>query len=94
MSLITNKNTELPESGNNGQIGNVKPVDQVDAMQADKFSDLVDKDQQKATMENEVDEAAITPEELQRQIRDSMFRNGFTRSIEKAREISDELKKG
>ena len=92
MSLITNQNAELPQVDTSGQVGSVKPVDRIDAQQSDKFSDLVGKDEQKVAMEGETAEAEISPEELQRQIRENLFKNGFNRAMEKAKEISKELK--
>ena len=94
MSLITNQNAELPQTDTSGQVGNVKPVDRVDARQSNQFSDLVGKDDQTVAMENEAAEAEITPEELQRQIRENLFKTGFNRAMEKAKEISKELKDG
>ena len=99
MSLITNQNAELPQVDTNGQVGHVNPVDQIDPEQSDQFSDLVAKDEQKVAMEGEAMEGKatggeISPEELQRQIRENLFKNGFNKAMEKAKEISKELRNG
>lgn len=94
MSLITNQNAELPQTDTSGQVGTVKPVDRIDPQQSNQFADLMDKDNQKVSMENEVDEGEITPEELQRQIRENLFKTGFNKAMEKAKEISKELRNG
>ncbi|OED45392.1 hypothetical protein ACH42_05095 [Endozoicomonas sp. (ex Bugula neritina AB1)] len=94
MSLITNQNAELPQTDTSGQVGSVKPVERIDAQQSNQFSDLVGKDEQKVAMEDEASDVGITPEELQRQIRENLFKTGFNKAMEKAKEISKELKDG
>ena len=94
MSLITNQNAEIPHTDNTGQVGNVKPVDKIDPLQSNQFSDLVDKNGDQVEMAQDASEGQITPEELQRQIRENLFKNGFNKAIEKAKEISKELKEG
>lgn len=94
MSLISNQNAETPQVDTTGQVGNVKPVDRVDPQQSNQFSDLVGKDDQQLAMEKEATDGEITPEELQRQIRENLFKNGFNKAMEKAKEISKELKDG
>ncbi|WP_257263259.1 hypothetical protein [Endozoicomonas sp. ONNA2] len=93
MSLITNKDVENLPSDHSGQVGNVKPVDRIDPMQSQEFSNLVkNKDDNKLTAA--ADDGEITPEELQRQIRENLFKNGFNRALDKAREIAKELRQG
>lgn len=94
MSLITNKNVENIPSDNSGQVGNVKPVDHVDPMQSQEFSNLVQNKDENKLAENTVEDGEITPEELQRQIRENLFKNGFNKALEKAKEIAKELREG
>ena len=95
MSLITNQNAESPQVDTSGQVNDVKPVDRVDPMQSDQFTDLMARDETKKAMEqNAAEDGAISPEELQRQIQENLFKSGFNRAMEKAKEISKELKEG
>ena len=95
MSYISSQNAELPQTDNNTQVGTVQPVEKVDAMHSNQFSSLLNKEgqeQEKALADNSSEDGGITPEELQRQIRESIFKNGFNKAMEKAKEISKELK--
>lgn len=94
MSLITNQNAEIPNVDTSGQIKDVPPVDKVDPMQSEQFSDLMDDEKSKLASSSETTDGQITPEELQRQIQENLFKNGFNKAMEKAREISKELKEG
>lgn len=94
MSIISNRDVESLPSNNNGQVGNVKPVDRIDPMQSQSFSDLVKNKDENKLAEGSVDGTEITPEELQRQIRENLFKNGFNKAMEKAKEIAKELRNG
>lgn len=95
MSLITNQNAEVPQVDTSGQVNDVKPVDRVDPMQSDQFTDLMARDEAQKTMEqNAEEEAVISPEELQRQIQENIFKTGFNKAMERAKEISKELREG
>ena len=94
MSLITNQNSEMPQADTSGQVKDVPPVDRVDPMQSEQFSDLLDEDKKQVAEEQAVADGQISPEELQRQIQENLFKNGFNKAMEKAREISKELKEG
>ncbi|MGI2026791.1 hypothetical protein ACTL6P_06375 [Endozoicomonas acroporae] len=94
MSLITNKDVENLPSDNSGQVGNVKPVDRIDPMQSQEFSNLVKNKEDNKLAETAVEDGEITPEELQRQIRENLFKNGFNKALDKAREIAKELRQG
>ncbi|WP_067518741.1 hypothetical protein [Endozoicomonas ascidiicola] len=94
MSYITNKNVENLPNDDQQKVQDVGSVDKVDPMQAQTFSDLV-KDKEEAELADAAEATdEITPEELQRQIRDNLFRNGFNRAIERAREMAKEMKDG
>ena len=94
MSLITNKNIENLPSDNSGQVGNVKPVDKIDPTQSQEFSELVQGKEENKLVENSIEDGEITPEELQRQIRENLFKNGFNKALERAKEIAKELREG
>ncbi len=94
MSMITNKDVENLQHDNAGQVGTVKPVERIDPMKAKAFSELVDNKEENKLAKNVTEEGEITPEELQRQIRENLFKNGFNKAIEKAREIAKELREG
>ena len=94
MSLITNRDVENLPSNNAGQVGNVKPVDRIDPMQSQSFSDLVKNKDENKLMTASGENTEITPEELQRQIRENLFKNGFNKAMEKAKEIAKELRNG
>ena len=94
MSLINNQNAEIPQTDTSGQIRDIPPVDRVDPMQSEHFSDLLDEDNQQIAQEQVASEDQITPQELQRQIQENLFKNGFNRTMEKAREIAKELREG
>ncbi len=91
MTLITNQNAENLPLDSSGQIGTVKPVDRIDAQQANKFSDLME-DEENISMKESASEGEISPEELQRQIREGLFKSGFNKAMEKAKEIVKEMK--
>ena len=94
MSIITNRDVENLPSDHSGQIGNVKPVDRIDPMQSQSFSDLVKNKDENKLVEGSAESTEITPEELQRQIRENLFKNGFNKAMEKAKEIAKELRNG
>ena len=94
MSLITNQNVEIPQTDTSGQIKDIPPVDKIDPIQSEQFSDLLDDEKNKLAKGQEVADDQISPEELQRQIQENLFKNGFNKAMEKAREISKELKDG
>lgn len=94
MSLITNQNIDTPNKDTSGQVGNVTPVDKIDPSQSKQFSSLLEEKEAKSQTEESLDDGEISPEELQRQIRENLFKNGFNKAMEKAKEMRDELKKG
>ena len=94
MSMITSKDVENLNHDNAGQIETVKPVERINPMQARAFSKLVDNEGEKKLVENVEQDGEITPEQLQRQIRENLFKNGFNKAIDKAREIAKELREG
>ena len=94
MSIITNRDVENAPSDHSGQVGNVKPVDRIDPMQSQSFSDLVKNKDENQLVEGSAESTEITPEELQRQIRENLFKNGFNKAMEKAKEIAKELRNG
>lgn len=94
MSLITNQNAEIPQRDTQGQIKDIPPVDRVDPMQSEQFSDLLDEDKKQVAEQQMASKDQISPEELQRQIQENLFKNGFNRAMEKAKEIAKELKEG
>ncbi|MDD7804425.1 MAG: hypothetical protein PUP46_02420 [Endozoicomonas sp. (ex Botrylloides leachii)] len=71
----------------------VKPVSPVEATESDRFSKLLnaEEDNQEITSIEEGKEE-LSLEELQKQFRDSTFRVGFNKTIEKAKEIVKEMK--
>ena len=88
--MITNTDADPIQPENRGQVSPLPPVGEVEAVEADRFKDLMKDETQIAEAENA--EAAITPEELQRQMRDNLFKSGFNRAVEKAREMVKEMK--
>ncbi|WP_263322087.1 hypothetical protein [Endozoicomonas sp. Mp262] len=92
MSLITTKNAETVDQGNLDQVQSVKPVGEVTAAEADHFSQLMNKEEQPVNEEVKDPKDEITLEDLQQQFRESTFRTGFNRTIEKAKEIAKEMK--
>lgn len=94
MSMITNRDVENLTTDNTGQVGNVKPVERIDPTQSQEFSDLVKNKDENKLVEASGESIEITPEELQRQIRENLFKNGFNKAMEKAREIAKELRNG
>ena len=92
--MITNNDAQPigPDSGKD-PINPVQPKSPVEAIEADKFSDMMNKNKElDAAQAEDASDGEITPEELQRQISESMFRRGFQRAIERAREITKEMK--
>ncbi|PJE78056.1 hypothetical protein CI610_03015 [invertebrate metagenome] len=96
MSLINND----PLEGAKGIAPSVESpsaVSQVEAVEADRFSGLLKEQQEEMQTQSEMDTThtaaeELTPEQLQQQVRDSMFRNGFNKAIERAKEIIKEIK--
>ena len=92
--MITNKDAEPIQPENRGQVNPVSAPGQVEAAESERFSDLMkDKKTDESTSISD-DDATLTPEELQRQIRENIFKTGFNRTMEKAREIAKELREG
>ena len=94
MPLISNQNAEIPQTDTSGQVQDIPPVERVDPMQSEQFSDLLDEDNRQTAQQQVASEEQITPEELQRQIQENLFKNGFNRTMDKAREIAKELREG
>ncbi|MGI9283330.1 MAG: hypothetical protein ACR2PX_27370 [Endozoicomonas sp.] len=92
--MITNHDAEPLQPSNRGQVDPTQPVQQIDAAEAERFSDLKKQAEMKDAEAGDVEDGMISPEELQRQIRENLFKNGFNKAMEKAREISKELKEG
>ncbi|WP_062267303.1 hypothetical protein [Endozoicomonas arenosclerae] len=92
--MITNQDAEPIQPSNRGQVDPTQPVQQIDAAEAERFADLKKQSEMQESESGEVEEGMISPEELQRQIRENLFKNGFNKAMEKAREISKELKQG
>ncbi|UYM14751.1 hypothetical protein [Endozoicomonas euniceicola] len=93
--MINNTDAEplRPDSSRN-PVDPVQPKSPVDAIEADRFSDMMkkNKDMEAAASDNQAAEGEITPEELQRQIREGMFKTGFQKAIERAKEMTKEMK--
>lgn len=87
--MITNNDAEPIRPENRGEVNPTQPVEKVDAAESKRFSNLMEEEAE--ATEND---GAITPEELNRQIRENLFKRGFEKAIEKAREISKEMKEG
>lgn len=96
--MITNNNAEpIKPDSNRDPVNPVEPKSPVDAIQADRFKDMMAKNNsapEAETKENASDasDGEIRPEELQRQIREGMFKSGFQKAVERAREITKEMK--
>lgn len=83
-----------PEPGRD-PVNPVQPKNPVDPIEADRFSDMMKKDKgevEAATDDSETAEGEMSPEELQRQIREGLFKSGFQRAMDKAKEITKEMK--
>ena len=92
MSLITNKNIDNLPSDTSGQVGNVKPVDRIDPAHSQSFSDLIDNKEKNVVAKNATESEEMSLEELQKQVRENLFKSGFNNAMEKAKEINKELK--
>ncbi|WOG29330.1 hypothetical protein [Endozoicomonas sp. 8E] len=92
--MITNHDAEPIQPSNRGQVDPTQPVQPIDAAEAERFANLKKQAEMKEGEASEVEDGMISPEELQRQIRENLFKNGFNKAMEKAREISKELKEG
>ncbi|MRI32178.1 hypothetical protein EOPP23_04100 [Endozoicomonas sp. OPT23] len=93
--MITNNDSDPIQPGSeHPQVPPNEPVQQIDPADAERFSDLQQRDQKNKEMLASSDESAISPEELQTQIQKNLFKQGFDKAIEKAREIAKELKEG
>ena len=93
--MINNTDAEpLRPDGSRNPVDPVQPKSPVDAIEADRFSDMMkkNKDMETAVSDNQAAEGEITPEELQRQIREGMFKTGFQKAIERAKEMTKEMK--
>ena len=94
MSLITSKNTEKLEPASSSSISPVQAPDTVDAMAADRFSQLVNPEDT-ASPESKLDTATEeepTLADIQQRFIDTTFRTGFNKTMERAREIAKEMK--
>lgn len=93
--MITNNDSEpVQPDSRNTQIQPNEPVQQIDPADSERFSDIKQQDQKNKEMLESSDEGAISPEELHAQIQQNLFKQGFDKAIEKAREIAKELKNG
>ena len=92
MSLITNKNIDNLPSDTSGQVGNVKPVDRIDPAHSQSFSDLIDNKEKNVVAKNATESEDMSLEDLQKQVRENLFKSGFNNTMEKAKEINKELK--
>lgn len=92
--MINNTDAEpLRPDGNRDPVNPVEPKSPVDAIEADRFSDMMKKDKETAADDTDgTAEGEISPEELQRQISEGMFKSGFQKAIERAREMTKEMK--
>ena len=90
--MITNNDAEPLKPTNNGQVGPTQPVQPIDAAEAERFANLKKGKTEESQAADAQAEAELTPEELQRQIREGMFKSGFNKAIERAREIAKEMK--
>ena len=93
MSLITSKNAENLEPASSSNVLPVQPPEEVDAMAADRFSQLVNPEEE-ATSENLMDKSTeeSTLADIQQRYIDTTFRTGFNKTIERAREMTKEMK--
>ena len=93
--MITNNDSNpIQPDSQNPQIQPNEPVQQIDPADSERFADLKQRDQENKEMLASSDEEMLSPEELQRQIEKNLFKQGFDKAVEKAREISKELKEG
>ncbi len=93
MSLITAKNTENLEPSSS-TLSPVKAPEAVDAMAADRFSQLVNPEDAAAS-ESKLDkstEEEPTLADIQQRFIDTIFRTSFNKTIERAREMTKEMK--
>lgn len=93
MSQITNQAIDpITPTEQHERLEQVTGPEKIDPTDAKKFDDLVEKkadaDQRTSIEQNEL----MTPAELQAQIRDNIFKQGFNKAIERAREIAKENK--
>ncbi|MGI9276764.1 MAG: hypothetical protein ACR2PT_18205 [Endozoicomonas sp.] len=95
--MITNNNAEPVSPQNRGQVGPVTPPDQVENTESERFSDLMKKEDETAEAGNTAakdGDQLMSPEELQQQMRENIFKTGFNKTMEKAKEIAKELRNG
>ncbi len=95
MSLITNKNAENLEKNTLEEIPTIQPVTEANPAESERFSQLMSTEEtenQSMDTENSESDELITLEELQQQFRDNVFRTGFNRTIERAKEIAKDMK--
>ena len=93
MTSINPQSIEKKTITPNDPIAPVTPVDAVEASESDRFSQLLKKDSEQDSLKptkNSEDE--LTLEELHQSFRDSTFRAGFNRMLEKAKEMVKEMK--
>ena len=92
--MITSNDAEpLRPDTNRNPIDPVGPKNHVEPVEADRFSEMMKKeDQTTETVDSTESEGEMSPEELQRQISEGMFKAGFQKSMERAREIAKEMK--
>ena len=61
MSLITNQNAEIPQADTSCQVKDIPPVDRVDPLQSEQFSDLLDDDKMQVAEQQMATGDQITP---------------------------------
>ena len=94
MAMITNNDVEpIRPDPNRDPVGQVTPKAPIQPTESDRFSEAMKKQPQTEAQEASAEsEEEISPEELQRQIREGFFKSSFQKSIERAREITKEMK--
>ena len=93
--MINNTDAEpLRPDDSRDPVNPVQPKSPVDAIEADRFSDMMkkNKDLEASADADQAAEGEISPAELQAQIREGMFKTGFQKAIERAREMTKEMK--
>lgn len=91
--ITTNEAEPIRPDPNRDPVNPVNRKTPVEPVEADRFTEMMNKeDQATADAEGAGSDAEISPEELQRQIREGLFKAGFQKSMERAREMTKEMK--
>ena len=91
--ITTNDSEPLRPNPDRNPVDPVNRKPPVEPVEADRFSEMMKKDDQAtADAERTDSDKEISPEELQRQIREGLFKAGFQKSMERAREMTKEMK--